>query len=213
MGPGAAGGTVSMSDNGSPPYANSVSARWHEAMDPESGILGYYYGLGRTSGVPDLVNWTFTRNRQVTMENLPLAQGDEVTFMVRGVNGTGRMGEIGTRSMTVHYDDDTPPVHAPQVAATYDERTDVLIASWWGDGGDPESGVVEYKWAVKRGTVEPAESEWQSTGTERRMETTRDLRGGNTYYILVRSINGAGLYSTGSSEGITLILRARARRP
>jgi hypothetical protein len=188
------------------PYPNTLSARWSASSDPESGVVGYYYALGRSAESGDLVGWTFTDRREITMENLPISQGDVCYFSVRGVNGAGAWSRADTASLVIEYTDSTPPVRAPHVLASYDADTDSLRVFWYGDGGDPESGVVEYQWAIgHRATEEEAGAlvqDWTSVGMHRRVERSIALVGGFTYYVKVKAINGVGLYRTGFSEAI-----------
>ena len=185
------------------PFANSVSARWREAVDEESGVVGYYYALETSAGNTDLVGWTFTYNKQVIMQNLPVSQGQQVFFMVRALNGAGKLGQVAAEILTIDYEDDTPPRRAPHVIASYDADSDSLTVYWYGDGGDPESGLVEYQWVLQRGSGEGAELDWTSIGMSRRVETEVELDMGITYYVKVKAINGAGLFTVGTSEGIT----------
>jgi hypothetical protein len=122
--------------------------------------------------------------------------------MVRALNGAGKLGNVAAEILAIDYEDDTPPRRAPHVVASYDADSDSLTVYWYGDGGDPESGIVEYQWALQRGSGEGADLDWTSIGMSRRVETEVELDMGITYYVKVKAINGAGLFTVGTSEGI-----------
>jgi hypothetical protein len=101
--------------------------------------------------------------------------------------------------------DSTPPT-TPSVAddGVSTTSTTSLHATW--SSSDPESGVVEYSYAV--GTTAGGNDvlDWTSAGTATEETITGlSLTAGQTYYISVKALNGQGLWSeVGSSNGITV---------
>jgi len=188
------------------PYPNTISASWSASSDPESGVTGYRYALGTGPGATDLLDWTYTDRRTITVEDLPISHGDTCYFMVRSVNGAGALSPADTASLVVEYADTTAPVAAPHVLASYDPDTDSLTVFWYGDGGDPESGIVEYRWAIGHSATEAEAGtliqDWTSAGKERRVEVRIHLPGGTVHYVKVKAINGVGLYRVGFSRPI-----------
>jgi WD40 repeat protein len=82
-----------------------------------------------------------------------------------------------------------------------------LSTSW--TSSDPESGVVEYQYAIGTSATDPGSGYlvgWKSAGTATEAtETGLTLQDGLTYYWYVRARNGAGLWSeVGVSDGITV---------
>lgn len=101
--------------------------------------------------------------------------------------------------------DNTPPT-TPIVTdeGVYQEDTTKLSASWV--SSDPESGIVEYQYAVGSAPGLADVAGWVSVGIN--TSGTRyglSLQPGQTYYINVKAKNNAGVWSAiGSSDGITI---------
>ncbi len=83
---------------------------------------------------------------------------------------------------------------------------------WQRYGGDPESGIVDYQWAIQRGS-DTTDLEWLSVGMNRRVKTHVELAAGYTHYVKVKAINGVGLFRIGTSEDIRIIMEMRIEAP
>lgn len=95
----------------------------------------------------------------------------------------------------VEYDipDITPPT-TPTVIASGHMSHGELSASWIAT--DPESGVVEYQYAIGTSQTDPGSGylvEWKSAGTaEQATETGLSLQNQTTYFWYVKALNGYG---------------------
>jgi hypothetical protein len=86
----------------------------------------------------------------------------------------------------------------------YTSNTTQLHAAW--SSSDPESGIVEYQYAIGTSSGETDVVGWTSTGTDTEVtHTGLSLAAGKTYYIAVKAKNGAGAWSNvGVSDGIAV---------
>lgn len=130
--------------------------------------------------------------------------GGEWYLHVKGYNAEDV--ENGTYTYGPYKYEATPPqMGAVDDGGAYIDKTQQISASWPA-ATDPESGVVEYQYAV--GTS-PANLGsvigWTSAGMNTSVTTTGlTLTSGITYYIGVKALNGAGQWSdTAASDGIT----------
>jgi Beta-propeller repeat len=100
---------------------------------------------------------------------------------------------------------DRPQSDAVPVDISTQTSLDSISANW--DGfTDTETGVPRYEWAI--GFSPGAANVWPFTptsisGQRSFTQTGLTLIAGRTYYTTVRAINGAGLVSTVSSNGVT----------
>ena len=107
----------------------------------------------------------------------------------------------------------TEPVAAPPAPTITDDGATTttptqLHATW--TSADPESGIVEYQYAIGTTPTDPGSGYvvgWTSTGTTARTtQTGLSLAIGPTYYFYVKAKNGAGLWSAvGVSDGIQYV--------
>ena len=101
---------------------------------------------------------------------------------------------------------DTTPPTTPVVIddGEYTSSKTSLNATW--SSSDPESGIVEYQYAIGTSPRDTDVVDWTSAGTA--TEATRtglNLILGATYYFSVKAKNGKGLWSeVGTSDGITV---------
>lgn len=105
---------------------------------------------------------------------------------------------------------DTTPPTTPVVTddGAFTTSTTTIHAAWV--ASDPESGIVEYQYAISTTKFESGiipNGGWVSIGTQQ-SGTRNDLSlsYGQVYYVLVKAKNGAGLWSEiGVSDGITVV--------
>ncbi|MFH1352706.1 MAG: kelch repeat-containing protein [bacterium] len=67
-----------------------LSANWTAGSDAESGIKGYWYAIGTSSGGVDVSSWTYNGNvTSVTVTGLSLTIGSSYYFSVKAENNAG----------------------------------------------------------------------------------------------------------------------------
>ncbi|MBC8402241.1 MAG: PQQ-binding-like beta-propeller repeat protein, partial [Candidatus Marinimicrobia bacterium] len=195
-------------------WINSVttlSAAWSGFSDTLSGIEGYEYALGSSSGSSDVVDWTdVDTNRTVSRSDLTLSEGMTYYFSVRATDQVGNISQILTSDgITV---DLTKPVLSYVCEGSlvsdkdYQNVADTLILSWL--GSDVGSGISYYEYALDTLSGDSGFVAWTSVSTY----TADTLAGvslveGATYYVSVRATDIAGNVSTKlTGDGITIDL-------
>jgi hypothetical protein len=188
---------------------DTINANWSGFSDPESGISGYEWAIGTTSGGTEVQGFTSVgiTGTSATNSALTLANGTTYYVTVRATNGVGLSTDVTSDGVTV---DNTPPVAGTVndgVAADidYQTSTDTINANWSGFS-DPESGIAGYEWAIgttSGGTDIQGFTSVGITGTSA-TNSTLSLTNGTTYYVTVRATNGAGLTNTATSDGVTV---------
>ena len=184
-------------------FDTSLHGSW-SATDPESGIAGYTYCIGSSPGTGDIADWLDVGEAtEHTRENLSLVTGVTYYITVIAINGAGAQSEPVTSDGIVL--DLTPP-STPEVADNgeyWGYRTS-MYGSWTSD--DPESGIAECEMSVGTSPGSNDVASWQSVGNVTEFTLTGlHLEDGVTYYVNVRSRNGAGLWSgVGSSDGVLI---------
>ena len=179
----------------------TLHASWSSA-DDESGVASYQYSIGTTPGSANTVNWTsIGAATEVSRTGLSLISGTTYYISVKATNGAGLVSSVGSSDgITV---DTTPPV-TPVVTddGVYTTTATSLHATW--SASDPQSGVVEYKYAIGTSAGGTNIVDWTSVGVSTEItKTGLSLVDGAAYYISVMARNGAGLWSAvGSSDGI-----------
>jgi Tfp pilus assembly protein PilX len=193
-----------VSDDGDYTWSTSeLHATW-SASDDESAIAEFQFAIGTAPGLTDVVDWTSAAlGTEATVQGLSLSAGGTYYLAVRARNGAGLWSEWGiSDGITV---DNTPPT-APLVVddGSYTSSTTELYAIW--SASDPESGVVEYRYAIGVSAGSADLVGWTSAGTDTEVAATGlSLSPGITYYFAVQARNGAGLWSdVGTSDGITV---------
>lgn len=191
------------------PYQDRLSANWNPSSDPESGISHYYYCVGTTPGSANLAGWTDNGpNTSVTLTGLHLVNGATYYFSVKAKNGAGipmeSYSEVTTSDgQTV---DTTPPL--PIATVNDGSGADIQftsnpfrLAANWTPSADPESEVVKYYYAIGTAPGITDVKDWTDNGLNTTAESTGlNLTHGVTYYISVKALNGAGLYSNVTSS-------------
>ena len=102
---------------------------------------------------------------------------------------------------------DTTPPETPQVwddGATQTSTT-TLRARWW--SRDLETGIFSYSVAVGTAPGTADVMGWTSVGSRTEATFNLTLSVGQTYFVSVRAVNGAGLVSpVGVSDGIRVVV-------
>ncbi|NOY06391.1 MAG: hypothetical protein GXO82_07145, partial [Chlorobi bacterium] len=84
--------------------ADTLEASWKASSDPESGILGYRYALGSTSGKDDVIPWTASSTTSIhlgkahlkAVSKKAIVKGKTYYLSVRAVNGINVASQIAT---------------------------------------------------------------------------------------------------------------------
>jgi len=201
-------------------YANSVQFAFDESVDPESGVLSYQIALGTTPELDNLFPWTPVSGRSATVVNLPLLEGTTVYLLVKATNGA-ELDTTAVADLTILFGDGSPP---PQATVATDPALYLASGSElgiiWAAVGDPESGVIGYEYGIGTSAATANVLSWIPVSSPRtpyllgqgstpgsggagsvEIEATDlSLAAGQTYYAVVKSINGSGLASIGASE-------------
>ncbi|MCX6343623.1 MAG: PQQ-binding-like beta-propeller repeat protein [Armatimonadetes bacterium] len=182
---------------------NTLHAIW-TTVTCASGVASYEYSIGTSAGALNIRNWTDVGlQTSVTATDLSLTNGITYYINVRARNSVGKAGYIGSADGIAV--DSTPP-SKPVVTddGIYTSSTRLLAANW--SSSDPESGVVEYFYAVGT-TPEGADIRgWTSAGAQTTyIITSLNMLDGTKYYISAKARNAAGAESAvGTSDGITV---------
>ncbi len=182
---------------------NQLHGSWI-ATDVQSAIAEYQYAIGTTPGATNVLGWTSAGTAlQATATGLQLQDGVVYYIAVKARNGAGLWSAVGV-SDGITVDGSAPSAPVVTDDGAFSSATDSLHATW--SASDPESGVIEYQYAI--GTTLGAANvvNWTSVGgTTSVTRSGLSLAEGVTYYFSVRARNGAGLLGpVGSSDGITI---------
>ena len=176
-----------------------LTANWTAATDAESGVTGYVLSIGTTPGGSNTyASQSVGLTTSATITGLTLAVGQTYYISVAAIDGAGLTGSAVTTD-GIQAVDSTPPTAAGSLTdAGATTTTLTQLAASWTAATDAESGVTGY--VVSIGTTPGASNTYasQSVGlTTSATITGLSLTVGQTYYVSVAAINGAGL--TGSA--------------
>lgn len=171
-----------------------------------SGIASYEYSIGTAAGSTNTRGWTNVGlATEVTATGLTLANGGNYFVNVRARNTLDRAGFVGS-SDGITVDLTPPPTPVVTDGGAFTGSATQLAASW--TCADPESGIIDFKYAV--GTTPGGTNvlNWTSAGTQASVIIqSLSLADGGLYYISVKATNGAGATGpVGISDGIRVDL-------
>ncbi|CAG2198380.1 unnamed protein product [Mytilus edulis] len=183
----------------------SIHASWN-FVDLESPITEYLWAIGNTKGNAEIQHFqsvgvnNFAYNYNVTLIHL-----SQIFVTVVAVNAAGLRGKAYSTGFDI---DLTPPVIAyihDGAGDDIDGQTSSTISAYW-DVTDSESNIHFCEWAVG---FQPYGNELQSfkKSTELKSATVtvdEDIISQKTVYSTVRCHNNAGLFSTATSDGVTI---------
>ncbi len=205
-------------------YANSVQFAFAESVDPESGVLSYQIALGTTPELDNLFPWTPISGPSGTVVNLPVLEGSTVYLLVKATNGA-ELDTTAIDSLIILFGDGSPP---PQATVATDPALYLANGSElgisWAAVGDPESGIIGYEYGIGTSATTANVLSWIPVSSPRtpyllgqgsipgsggagsvEIEATDlFLAAGQTYYAVVKTINGSGLESIGASEAFII---------
>ncbi|MFH0772681.1 MAG: hypothetical protein V1933_08715 [Candidatus Omnitrophota bacterium] len=194
-------GTVNI-NNGNAYTSSPFVTLTLSATDQESGMGDRaYMKISNTNPA----NWdTITTLPYSNTYSWTLTSGNGTkTVYTRFMDAAGNWSTAVSDNIILSVLDATPPT-VPVVTdgGAYTVITTQLCAAW--SSSDPESGIVEYQYAI--GTTVGGNNivNWTSTGaTASVTKTGLNLTSGITYYFSVKANNGARLWSAaGNSDGI-----------
>jgi uncharacterized lipoprotein YddW (UPF0748 family) len=185
---------------------------WHAASDFTFTAVGGF-GAGRVSryvwawdtnpihiwGSGDEDDWTGGDLK------LTAPASGEYYLHLRGYNSEGVAS--GAAHLGPYGYDPTPPAMLSVTADPYSTSITSLNASW--SAADLESGIREYEYSVGTQPGEADAKQWTTAGAaQSALITGVFLEDGETYYVNVRAVNGAGSVSGVLSSGGTTIAQA-----
>ncbi|HOO55339.1 MAG TPA: hypothetical protein PLN69_00845, partial [bacterium] len=178
---------------------DQLSGNWTEV----SGAAKYEYAVGSSPGAQNVVAWTDNALATSFSETgLSLSDGVRYYVAVRATNNSGVVGVTGI-SNGILVDTLAPAVPVVTDQGEYTTDDGSIIVEWSATAG--YSGIVEYQYAVGSTSGSDDVVSWTSSGTDTDADITVSLSDGSTYYVLVKALSGAGVWSdAGSSDGITV---------
>jgi hypothetical protein len=124
---------------------------------------------------------------------------------VKAVDRAGNVGDYSTTSDGITLDVTEPSAVAVADDGGYTNMDDLIHVSWT-SSIDNLSGIKTYEYALGTAPGETDIRSWTDAGLITDLAITGiDLKEGNTYFVSIRAINGAGIRSeVSSSNGITI---------
>jgi hypothetical protein len=183
----------------------TIQANWPGFADPHSGIAGYEWAIGTTSGGTQIQAFTGVGTAtSASNGSLSLANGQIYFVTVRATNGSGLNTTVTSDGVTV---DNSGPIAGSVndgAAADVDTQTSTTtIQANWSGFSDAQSGIALYEWAI--GTTSGGTQVQGFTGVGTSTSASNgslSLANGTTYFVTVRATNGSGLNTTATSDGV-----------
>ena len=190
-------------------HGTTLSASW-KCEDIDSGLAQAYIGFGTQPGIQDVADYQAVLPYQTsyTLNNLILSQGYRYFATVKCINRVGLKNSMSSNGITV---DSTPPLlgyikdgdNAYQDAG-YIALGSHVTANW--KFTDPESHVVSYLISIYQ-MASGARVREPSIVPGNRMSAKISIQGdelkhGQRYAFSITAKNGAGLNTTGMSNGV-----------
>jgi hypothetical protein len=179
--------------------STQLSANWGASSDPETGIKKYWYAIGTSAGLANVVDWTANALvLSVTKSGLSLTGGSTYYFGVKAENGVGVYANPAWSNgqwVDNNLPGDVPYVYDGTGAdVDYAASLDRLSANW-GESAHP-SGINRYEFAIGTSPGDTNTKNWTSNGVA--LSTTvagLNLTDNTTYYFSVRAYSNSGFYS------------------
>ena len=174
--------------------------------DPQSGVAYYECAVGTTPFGTDVAGWSDAgAGPHVTIAGLSLFAGTTYYVSARATNNAGLTGPAGT-SDGIKVDNTPPTMQSVTDDGQFTASATSLHGSW--SATDPESGITGFRYCIGTAPGSNDVADWLDVGSAtQHTRTGLSLAGGQTYYISVVAINGAGASSAAmSSDGIKVDL-------
>jgi len=104
--------------------------------------------------------------------------------------------------------------NGPGADIQFQTSTTTLLANWTAFS-DAESGILRYQMGHRHDPRRRADPTLRPAGehrSERGLQSGLSLAGGTRYYVTVRAVNGAGMITSASSDGVTVRHHRASRR-
>ena len=131
--------------------SSQLSFSW-DGADENSGIAGYEYALGTTSGGTETISWTsVSASNSVSLSSLTLSEQSTYYVSVRATDAAGNISSVLTGDGI--YIDLTNPIAGTIIDGTtadisYTQSNNTLTFTW-SDFSDGQSGVEFYKASIE----------------------------------------------------------------
>lgn len=189
-----------------------LKVRWN-ISDNESGISGIKHRVEilNNSNWSNLTDWiieTQLRNLgEINFSNLGLKQSDQIRVRRVITNGVGSITE---RTSPIIVVDNNIPEKLTNIYsnAAYLKTSAVPKANWINTEVDNESGM-KYYWVFKKSLTNiDAVTDWiEDDGTSQALADIPNMtikpQSGETWFFIVKGVNGVGMETYGYSSGIT----------
>lgn len=198
------------------PQSGSIALQWRHGVSPSTAGTRIVYRTDRYPLHPTdgtlLVNQPGSPDSQQSPVSHAVQFGTRY-YYAAFTYGPGESNMSRPVHATSLITDTTPPTAPGAVSdgGRFTATADPLTASW-APASDGQSGIADYQ--VRIGTA-PGQGDlldWTSTaGQTSFVRSDLDLQAGQTYFITVRAINGAGLQGpSASSDGIVAAVEAQS---
>jgi hypothetical protein len=188
-----------------------LSANWDASSDSDGTVTAYLYAIGTSAGATNTVNWTTLGNvTTVTKTGLSLTNGQTYYFSVKAQDNQGAQSSA-TNSNGQKVDSTAPSAPATVRDGTGSDisttASTTQLSANWDASSDGESGIAGYQYAIGTTAGGTQTVNWTSLGNVLTVtQSGLTLTVGQTYYVGVRAVNGAGLTgSATNSNGQTVV--------
>ena len=189
-------------------YSNQVTSlavSW-ACRDTDSGLIRVFVGFGTQPGVVDVVDYQRVLPYQTsyTVKNLTLSQGYRYFASVKCTNRVGLQNSLSSNGVTI---DSTPPLlkYLNDGISAYKDVDYISISSNVTSNWkfiDPESHVARYAISIHHvSDSKRVVGSSEIPGNKRSAFMEIELKHGEKYAFTVTAQNGAGLNTTGVSDG------------
>ena len=188
-----------------------LSANWDASTDSDGSVTAYQYAIGTSAGGTQTVNWTTLGNvTTVTKTGLSLTNGQTYYFSVKAVDNQGLAGNAtNSNGQTVYTTAPHAPANVRDGTGTDISTTTstTQLSANWDASADAESGISGYQYAIGTTAGGTQTVNWTSLGNVTTVtKTGLTLTVGQTYFLSVQAVNGAGLTgSAANSNGQTVV--------
>ncbi|MBI4801848.1 MAG: M6 family metalloprotease domain-containing protein [Elusimicrobia bacterium] len=178
--------------------STTLSANWTISNDPESGLKAYWYAIGTSPGLTNVVAWKDNGLLiSTTASGLSLTNGVTYYFSVKAVNGVDMQSSV--TSSNGQWVDTAIPLNVPYVYdglsadTAYVSSLNRLSANW---GASASGNIAKYWYAI--GTAPGGTDTLAWTDNALALNATMSglgLSEGATYYFAVKAQNTGGFES------------------
>ncbi|KJE90308.1 hypothetical protein CAOG_01639 [Capsaspora owczarzaki ATCC 30864] len=186
-----------------------IIVTWSNWRDMQSGIDRFQWAIGTRPGGTQIQEYLEVEGEATNATNsaLELLHGQEIYITLVAINGAGIRAKMTSQKLLV---DLTPPALGQLrdgLSTTEDavyQPTNEISANW--DGfDDPESGILEYRWAIGTGkgllNVMPMTSVGLATSASFNLTSGAD---GLKYFVTLEAVNNVAAITVAHSDGVQI---------